>query len=404
MTRQALRGRIAIMRVARIDDLHCDAGWRVFSFLKVTTDDGIVGWSEYNESYGSRGLSAVIRALGDRVIGQDPRPFERITAMLYAVTRQAPGGMNQQAIAAIENALIDIKAKSLGIPVCALFGGPLRERLPLYWSHCGSYRLNHAELMGVTPVRSLDDLARLGGEVARRGFRALKTNIFLFDAGEPRLYMPGFARSSAGHPELNADRHILGAIANELHALREGAGPDMALHLDLNFNFKTEGYLKAARVVEPFDLAWLEIDTYDPSALATIRSGARVPIASCESLFGRRAYRPFFEAGAVDVAIVDVPWNGLGEALKVAALADAYEINVAPHNFYGHLSTLMSAHFCAAVPNFRIMEIDIDDVPWKDDIVTTPPTIDKGEFIVPTGPGWGADIDEKVVRAHPPKR
>jgi L-alanine-DL-glutamate epimerase-like enolase superfamily enzyme len=404
MTRQALRGRIAIMRVARIDDLHCDAGWRVFSFLKVTTDDGIVGWSEYNESYGSRGLSAVIRALGDRVIGQDPRPFERITAMLYAVTRQAPGGMNQQAIAAIENALIDIKAKSLGIPVYALFGGPLRDRLPLYWSHCGSYRLNHAELMGVTPVRSLDDLARLGGEVARRGFRALKTNIFLFDAGEPRLYMPGFARSSAGHPELNADRHILGAIANELHALREGAGPDMALHLDLNFNFKTEGYLKAARVVEPFDLAWLEIDTYDPSALATIRSGARVPIASCESLFGRRAYRPFFEAGAVDVAIVDVPWNGLGEALKVAALADAYEINVAPHNFYGHLSTLMSAHFCAAVPNFRIMEIDIDDVPWKDDIVTTPPTIDKGELIVPTGPGWGADIDEKVVRAHPPKR
>ena len=392
------------MRIARIDDLHCDAGWRVFSFLKITTDDGIVGWSEYNESYGSRGLSAVIRALGERVIGQDPRPFERITAMLYAVTRQAPGGMNQQAIAAIENALIDIKAKSLGIPVYALFGGPMRERLPLYWSHCGSYRLNHAEVMGVAPVRSLSDLARLGGEVARRGFRALKTNIFLFDGGEPRLYMPGFAHSAAEHPELNADRHVLAAITDELRALREGTGPEMGLHLDLNFNFKTEGYLKAARVVEPFDLSWLEIDTYDPRALATIRSAVRVPIASCESLFGRRAYRPFFDAGAVDVAIVDVPWNGLGEALKVAALADAYEINVAPHNFYGHLSTLMSAHFCAAVPNFRIMEIDIDDVPWKDEIVTTPPIIEKGELAIPKGPGWGADIDEKAVRAHPPRR
>jgi L-alanine-DL-glutamate epimerase-like enolase superfamily enzyme len=391
------------MRIARIDDLHCDAGWRVFSFLKIATDDGIVGWSEYNESYGSKGLTAIIRALGEQLIGQDPRPFERISARLSAITRQAPGGMNQQAIAAIENALIDIRAKSLGIPVYALFGGPVRGKLPLYWSHCGSYRLNHAALMGVSPVRSLDDLARLGGEVARRGFRALKTNIFLFDEGEPRLYMPGFGRASSGHPELNADRRILAAIADSLHALREGAGPEMALHLDLNFNFKTEGYLSAARTVEPFALAWLEIDSYDPRALALIRSKASTPIASCESLFTRRAYRPFFEAGAVDVAIVDVPWNGFGEALKIAAMADAYEINVAPHNFYGHLSTLMSAHFCAAVPNFRIMEIDIDDVPWKDELVTKPPVVENGALVVPTGPGWGADIDERVVRAHWPK-
>jgi galactonate dehydratase len=391
------------MRIARIDDLHCDAGWRVFSFLKITTDDGIVGWSEYNESYGSKGLTAIIRALGERLIGQDPLPFERITTTLYAITRQAPGGMNQQAIAAIENALVDIKAKSLGIPVYALFGGPVRERLPLYWSHCGSYRLNHAAVMGVSPVRSLDDLARLGGEVARRGFRALKTNIFLFDGGAPRLYMPGFGRASSGHPELNADRRTLVAIAESLRALREGAGAEMALHLDLNFNFKTEGYLSVARFVEPFALAWLEIDSYDPRALTFIRAKASMPIASCESLFSRRAYRPFFEAGAVDVAIVDVPWNGFGEALKIAAMADAYEINVAPHNFYGHLSTAMSAHFCAAIPNFRIMEIDIDDVPWKDEIVTKPPVIENGELVIPTGPGWGADIDERAVRAHPPK-
>src|SRR5690348_4687079 len=331
-----------IMRIARIEDLHCDAGWRVFSFLKITTDDGITGWSEYNEGYGSRGLTAVIRALGERLVGQDPRPFERIAATLYAVTRQAPGGINQQAIGAIENALVDIKAKALGVPVCALFGGPVRERLPLYWSHCGSYRLNHAQIMGVSPVRSLDDLAKLGAEVARRGFRALKSNIFLFDGGEPKLYQPGFTRAATGHPELNAERPILSAIAQELKALREGAGPEMGVHLDLNFNFKTEGYLKVARTVEPFDLAWLEIDSYDPRALATIRGVARVPIASCESLFGRRQYRPYFELGATDVAIVDVPWNGIAEAMKIAAMADAYEVNIAPHNFYGHLSSLMS--------------------------------------------------------------
>ena len=126
------------MKIVRIEDLHCDAGWRDFSFLKITTDDGIVGWSEYNESYGSAGLTAVIRRLAQSLIGMDPRPIERITSTFYAVTRQAPGGINQQAMAAIENALLDVKAKALGVPVYALFGGPVRDRLPLYWSHCGS--------------------------------------------------------------------------------------------------------------------------------------------------------------------------------------------------------------------------------------------------------------------------
>src|SRR5207245_4255956 len=85
------------------------------------------------------------------------------------------------------------------------------------------------------------------------------------------------------------------------------------------------------------------------------------------------------------------------EAIKIAAMADAFEINVAPHNFNGHLGSLISAHMCAAVPNFRVMEIDIDDVLWKDDIVTTPPVIEYGDLLLPTGPGWGTDVDEAFV-------
>ncbi|HJQ56249.1 MAG TPA: mandelate racemase/muconate lactonizing enzyme family protein [Vineibacter sp.] len=391
------------MKIARIEDLHCDAGWRVFSFLKITTDEGLVGWSEYNESYGSHGLTQIIQKLGERLIGQDPRPVERITSTLYAITRQAPGGMNAQAIAAIENALLDVKAKGLGVPVYALFGGPVRDRLQLYWSHCGSYRLNHADKMGLEPVRSLDDLVKLGRHVRERGFAALKTNIFRFDANPPYMHQPGFARG-AGGPELNVDGRMLATIRDELAAFRQGAGPDMGILLDLNFNFKTEGYVKVARACEPYDLFWLEIDSYDPEGLAYIRGRAPMPVASCESLFGRRQFRPFFENRSMDVAIVDVPWNGLLESVKIAAMAEAYEINCAPHNFYGHLSTLMSAHFCAAIPNFRVMEIDIDDVPWKDDLVTHPPVIENGQLQVPTRPGWGADVNEAAVRAHPVKR
>jgi L-alanine-DL-glutamate epimerase-like enolase superfamily enzyme len=91
------------------------------------------------------------------------------------------------------------------------------------------------------------------------------------------------------------------------------------------------------------------------------------------------------------------------ESLKIAAMADVYEVNVAPHNFYGHLASAISAHFCAAVPNFRIMEIDIDGVPWRDDIVNAPPVIENGDFILPKGPGWGVEVNEAGLRAHPAK-
>jgi galactonate dehydratase len=99
-----------------------------------------------------------------------------------------------------------------------------------------------------------------------------------------------------------------------------------------------------------------------------------------------------------------VAWNGILESVKIAAMADAFEINVAPHNFNGHLGSLISAHMCAAIPNFRVMEIDIDDVLWKDEIVTIPPIIETGDLLLPTSPGWGADINEDFVRSHPPRR
>ena len=390
------------MKIESFDILHCDAGWRVFSFLKLVTNDGLVGWSEYNESYGSGGLSGVIERLCARVIGADPLANELISQQLYAATRQAPGGIAAQAIAAVENAVLDLKGKALGVSVATLLGGPIRNRLELYWSHCGTYRMGAAaEHLSTPRIESLDDVVALGREVRERGFRALKTNIFLFEDNGPRLHMPG-CTATPGWPELNADGNVISALRDQLGALREGTGPDVGIHLDLNFNFKTEGYLKVTRALDNLGLAWFEIDIYDPASLRQIRDAVRTPIASCESLYGLREFRPFFAHYAMDVAIIDVPWNGIWQSMKIAAQADAHEINVAPHNFYGHLSTCMSAHLCAAVPNFRIMEIDIDDVAWKDDLVTTPPVIEDGYLVLPDGPGWGTDINEDAVRAHPP--
>jgi L-alanine-DL-glutamate epimerase-like enolase superfamily enzyme len=391
------------MKLTGCKTLHCDAGWRVFSFLQLTTDEGLTGIAEYNECYGSPGLTGVIERLVARLVGCNPAAHERLSQQLYAMTRQAPGGMTQQAIAAIENALLDLKGKALGVPVYELLGGAIRDRLPLYWSHCGTYRMQEssAAAMGQPPLQHLDDLVQLGREVRQRGFQALKTNIFLFD-GAPRLHMPGFGRSP-GWPELNADHQVIRALRAQLEALRQGAGPDVGILLDLNFNFKTAGYLQVVQALDDLGLFWFELDLYDPASLRHIRDAVRTPVASCESLFGLRGFKPFFEHYAMDVAIIDGPWNGIWQSLKIAAMAEAYEINVAPHNFYGHLSTLMSAHLCAAVPNFRIMEIDIDDVPWKDDLVTYVPKIENGDLLLPPGPGWGTELNEEAILAHPPK-
>ena len=390
------------MKITHVETLQADAGWRMFSFLKVTTSDGIVGWSEFNESFGSTGLSDVIKGLSPILIGRDPRRFEHVTQHLHVLTRQSRGGLNQQAIAAIENALLDIAGKAYGVPVAALFGGPIREKIPVYWSHFGTYRVRSAALMGVPELRTYDDLARHAQQVRDLGFRALKTNILPIVDGRLASYVPGFGRT-AGWPELNWDNKLTLGVTQQLSIIREAVGPEMGIHLDTNFNFKTEGFKRIAEAVAPINLTWLEIDTHDAPALAEIKRHAPCPIASCETLHGRREFKPFLDHYATDVAIVDVVWNGLLESTKIAAMADVHEINVAPHNFYGHLCSAISATFSAVVPNFRVMEIDIDSAPWRDEFYTVVPVIENGEMILPSGPGWGIDVNEKAVRARPPK-
>src|SRR5580692_48896 len=171
------------MKIIKIEDLHADGGWRTLSFLKITTDDGLIGWSEFSEGRAVPGLTAVIRKLAAGLIGSDPCAISRISTMLYALTRTTTGGMISQANAAIENACLDIKAKALGVPVYELFGGAVRHRLPVYCSHCGTLRVRHPAMFGAAPLRTLDDITTLGQEVKQRGFPALKTNILTFADG-----------------------------------------------------------------------------------------------------------------------------------------------------------------------------------------------------------------------------
>jgi L-alanine-DL-glutamate epimerase-like enolase superfamily enzyme len=388
------------MKVARLEVLRCDAGWRNYHFLKVTTDDGIVGWSEFDEGFGSPGVSAVIERLAGRVVGQPVFDHERIYTELYCFTRPAAGGVIGEGLGAIENALLDAKAKALGVPCYALLGGNIRDRIRVYWSHCATWRINHPTLYKPA-ITSLDGVKAIGAEVHERGFTALKTNIFMYDHGAPHAWRPGFGVPFV--PELNVDKEVLRNLRAHLEAIRDGAGPDVDLLLDLNFNAKTEGYLKILREIADFDMFWVEIDSYSSAALANIRDHSPHPISSCETLLGLREFLPYFREQSMDVAIIDAVWNGVWQSIKIAAAADAFEVNIAPHNFYGHLATMMNAHFAAATPNLRIMEIDIDRLSWDEELFTAVPQFENGCLIVPEAPGWGVEPNEEGIRAHPPQ-
>lgn len=149
----------------------------------------------------------------------------------------------------------------------------------------------------------------MGAEVREKGFTALKTNIFMHDQDKPAGWRPGFA--SPFYPELNVDRKVLRNLRTHLEAFRDGAGPDIDILLDLNFNAKTEGYVKILREIADLDMFWIEIDSYNAEALAYIRQQSRHPISSCETLLGLRDFLPYFKAQSMDVAIVDAVWNGV---------------------------------------------------------------------------------------------
>ena len=387
------------MKITNIETFIVDAGWRPWIFVRVDTDAGISGWGECSDGRSPYGVTGTVRDLTPLLIGKDPRAYEMRFWDMLRGTRQSPGGIAAKAIAGVELALIDIKARALGISVVELFGGPTRERVRVYWSHCGTSRARNSDLLNTPPLRTMDDIAALGREVVEKGYTALKTNIVI--PGDPAsVYFGGFG-GDPGTTDGVVSRQMLRHIETLIGTFRDAVGPDVDINLDLNFNFKPESCTRIARVLEQFDLLWLEIDMYEPDAIRQIKDATSTKICTGENLFYMREFIPYFQARSADVFMIDVPWNGFAQSKKVGDLAEAYQLNVAPHNYYSHLSTCISASLCAVLPNVRIMEIDVDDVPWREEMVTNVPHIENGYLTIPSGPGWGIEMVEDVLKAHP---
>tara|TARA_B110000014_G_C20125706_1_gene599439 strand:+ start:1342 stop:2640 length:1299 start_codon:yes stop_codon:yes gene_type:complete len=404
------------MKIESIETYVVDAGWRPWQFTEIKTDSGITGFGEMSDGRNPWGIVGAVEDFKPLLLGKDPLNIQSIYWDLQRMAIQSKGGIASKAIAGIELALWDIKGKHHGIPVYELFGGKLRDTQKIYWSHCGTSRARSYGLLGVSPLNTRQDIVNLGKEVADKGYTSLKTNIIVRPdsplSHPPKntyVFFGGFGGGNGStdqgleyttENQTFVNYELLDVIEDHISALQEGSKGKVTIGLDLNFNFKPQAAKKICSTLEKYNMMWVEIDMYEPEGLKEIKDSTSIPITSGENLLGITDYRPYFNLRSMDVAMIDIPWQGFGNSRDVAALAASHQINIAPHNYYSHLSTMISLNLCANVPNVRIMEIDIDDVPWKDEMIGGPLNIKKGVVDIPTAPGWGVDIDTKVLTEH----
>jgi L-alanine-DL-glutamate epimerase-like enolase superfamily enzyme len=386
------------LKITGIDVFPVDSGFnppRIWLFCAVRTDEGITGYSEFGNSGVTNGMIGLVKDLAGPLIGKDPTAAEKLYVDMYRRHRAEPHGATGMAIAGVELALWDIAGKAAGVPVHRLMGGPHRTEQRVYWSHLATYRPNNSKLLGVKAPRTLKDLAESAAECPAAGYNAFKTNI-IWPGNPGRVISQG---TTGPHDQI-ASRDIRKQARDQVKAMREAVGPDVDILLDINVNFKPSEAELLARDLEEFNLFWLEIDNQSPQALRQLRDRTTIPICSGEQLQSVRQYKPFFDAMAIHSVKVDTQWQGFNVAKKVADLAETYELNIAPHNYNGHLSSFQSVNLCASVSNVRIMESDPEQTPFRDDLFTVVPEVKNSMMKVPAGPGWGTDLNEKMARKY----
>jgi len=387
------------MKLTKIKPFIVDGGFRPWTFVKIeTSDPGIVGWGDCTD-WGSPGpVAATIERYSEWVIGRDPMQAEAIWWDLAAASMRHVGGIAWKAMSGIDSALWDIRGKVLNAPVWQLLGGKMRDKLRLYWSHCGSTRARHWQRLGVPKVETTDDLRTLAQEVLDRGFTGIKTNIMtLRDLPDASGVIKTMASTSG-----EASPAAIRTATTIIRTFREALGPDVGIALDVAFSFKLGGAIKLAQALEPYNLMWLETETLDPQALRLIRESTSTTICTGESIYGQHGYKPYLELHAQDIIMPDLAWNGITMGKKLADYANAYDVLFAPHNCHSPVTTLVSAAVCATVPNFFILEYDTDDAPWRFDLMTHPYEIEHGYLKLPERPGLGSDLVEEELLKHPP--
>ncbi|MDA0676687.1 MAG: mandelate racemase/muconate lactonizing enzyme family protein [Chloroflexi bacterium] len=386
------------MKVKSVEAVAVEGLAAPWMFCIIRTDDGITGYSEFGEGLVANGMAGLVKDLSRFIVGQDPRQVEKLYMDMFRGTQSVYGGATWQAMAGIELALWDVKAKALGVPVYELFGGPTRTEQRVYWSHLATYQAGSAEKLGAKPIKSLDDACKLVEEARAAGYDCFKTNILIpAPKGQP---WTGIRQGRSGPHDQPLTRELLNTAVRQIKAFREAAGTEMDICLDVNVNFKAAGQIRLGQALAEHDLYWMEIDNLDAKSLRMVKEQAGVPICSGEQKLGPISYLPYFEERAMDVVKVDVQWQGFTPARNAAKMAEVFDMNIAPHNFNGHLSTFQTMNLCASINNVLVSESDPAQVKWRDELVTHVPEIKNGHVTIPTRPGWGTDLDEKALKKY----
>ena len=354
-------------------------------FVKIYTNQDIVGHGQAVD--GVYGTYYVVNHLAQNyLIGKNPLNINRLQEEMRrgGLFKGAQAGMYVCVMTALETALWDLVGKALGLPVYQLMGGKFRDKIRVYCDTAGS-RLAPDE-MGKRAREDID----------KYGFTAVKFDID--DRNDPNKLDK--YNWSVSIPELRR-------MENQIAAVREAVGSDVDICVDCHGRFDEASGMKIAKAMEPYDLMWLEepVPAEVPESYARIRATTTTPICGGENWYLTYGFRHPFEIGAVDVIMPDLQkCGGLGEGIRIANMANTYNIPFAPHMVASYLGAVSSAHVCAAVPNFLILEWQIYF--HENDMYKEIVTFD-GEFLtedghipLPDKPGLGVEINEEAMRKY----
>ena len=356
------------MKIIAINSFMQRDGNRPRLLVRIDTDEGISGWGEAYNHGPDRALVPVLDYLALQLAGHDPRRVEFLYQMLLQSSRFPPGAIGLAAIAAIEQALWDISAKALNVPVYMLLGGAMRDRVKIY---LGVY----------TAPDPRDGVAKMLEMQERYGLTAFKLSPYRRDLHAGRW---GLLCDEAGQ---------------YFAALRRLAPPEFEFAFDAHAKiFEPYQAIQLGNALAPYDPLFFEepIRPEHIPAWGRLRAQLQVPLATGECLYNRFEFLALLAAGGADIVQPDVcVVGGLIEMRRIAALAEAHFVSVAPHNPMGPLATAVNLHLAAAMPNFKILEYRLPvDVPWAVD-----PYLPVGGYLElrPDRPGWGLDIDPRAL-------
>jgi galactonate dehydratase len=343
-------------------------------WVRVETDQGIHGIGEASVEGREQTTASAVDEFARYLIGQDPGQIEHHWQRLHRHGFWRGGVILNSAIAAIDQALWDIKGKALGVPVYELLGGPTRKRVRLY-THC----------RGDSPEAAADR-AR---ELAEQGWTGLKMG--------PRPVGDSID-----------ERAMIRRMARTLELTRQAVGPDVDLMVD-NHGRMSPGYaIEMMHAIAPYNLLFFEEPVPPDDVKATTKIGeakaardGMPPLATGERLFSKWEYRALLESQAVDVVQPDICHaGGISELKKIAAMAETYYVKVAPHNPNGPVATAASAHLAAAIPNFLILEFALNQ-PHRDLAQSIGMKVEKGWLELPDRPGLGIELNEAEIAKYP---